>query len=47
MKTPFITKKKAEEIIKQYPTTKRVSDREPEIFTRHLAGTKASKSISL
>ena len=28
-------------------TTKRVSDREPEIFTRHLAGTKASKSISL
>ena len=52
MKTPFITKEKAEEIIKQYPTlfistTKRVSDREPEIFTRHLAGTKASKSISL
>ena len=51
MKTPFITKKKAEEIIKQYPTPFHIyyekGNREPEIFTRHLAGTKASKSISL
>lgn len=52
MKTPFITKEKAEEIIKQYPTPFHIydekgTDREPEIFTRHLAGTKASKSISL
>ena len=52
MKTPFITKENAEEIIKQYPTPFHIYDekgirQEPEIFTRHLAGTKASKSISL
>lgn len=52
MKTPFITKAKAEEIIKEIPTPfhiydEKESERMRESFTRRFHGIKDSRSISL